>query len=91
MLICSDDEAALLLHYFGSRLSFSTFLVLSKENLHFLEMVSWELLRCCVLSVRLLSQDSWGLGNLWPEKHHRISVTSNELMPQRQDKFKRCD
>lgn len=50
LITCSDDEAALLLHYFESRLSFSTFLVLSKENLHFLEMVSWELLRCCVLS-----------------------------------------
>lgn len=40
--------------------------------------------------VRLLSQDSWGLGTLWPEIKHKISITSNELMPHCKEKYKRC-
>lgn len=64
LITCRDDEAALLLHYFESRLLFSTFLVLSKENLHFLEMVSWDLLRCVLSGFFPKTAGAWGICGL---------------------------
>lgn len=90
MLICSDDEAALLLHYFWKPTLILYISCAVQGEFAFLGNGVLGAFKMFVLSVRLLSQDSWGLGNLWPEKH-RISVTSNESMPQRKDKFKRCD
>lgn len=51
------------------------FLFLSRKNLYVLEMVSWGLLSCCVLSV--FFPRVAGAWEICTEIKHRISITSN--------------